>query len=91
MLSLNSHPRGGELVSSLVEGLEFAEIFHGIRGDDPEIVKGLMQKALKGPIQPIKESSTATSNIGRNITFELLLGTSRLRKNECFSVDYIVG
>ncbi len=65
------------LVWSLIEGQEFAEIFRGIAGYDPEVVRELMRKALKGPLRP--EDETDNSNQARNITFELLLG-SRFRR-----------
>jgi len=77
LLSLNTHPRVSELVWSVVEGQEFAEIFRGIRGYDPQIVKALMRRALKGPLHPNNE--TTRSNFARNTIFELLLG-ARLRR-----------
>ncbi len=77
LATLDSHPRREELVWSLVEALEFSEIFHGIHGYNPDIVKRLMQTALAGPLHPIDE--TLNSNIARNIVFELALG-ARLRR-----------
>jgi hypothetical protein len=64
------------LVWSLVEAQEFAEIFRGLDGHDPQIMKLLMRKVLKGTLHPSDE--TQSSNLGRNTAFELLLG-SRLR------------
>lgn len=75
--SLNKRPDVAELVWSLVEGQEFAEIFRGIRDYDPATIKRLMQKALKGPLHPNEE--TGASNIGRNTVFELRLGAGLRR------------
>jgi len=77
LLAFNTDPRVAELVWSLVEGQELAEIFQGIRGYDPHIVKRLMQRALKGPLHPLHE--TISSNIGRNTMFELMLA-ARFRR-----------
>src|SRR5216684_3912000 len=68
--ALEAQPAG--LVWSLVEGQEFAEIFKGIAGYDPETTKELMRKALKGPLRP--DDETGSSNLARNTIFELLLG-----------------
>jgi hypothetical protein len=77
LLSLNSHPRMAEFVWSLVEGLEFTNIFQGLRDYDPTILKLLLQKVLRGPIQPAHENNT--SNEARNIAFELMLGAGLRR------------
>lgn len=70
--ALERESRLPELVWSLVEGAEFAEIFRGIRGYDPAVVKRLMRKAVTGSLDPRLE--TASTNIGRNTVFELRLG-----------------
>jgi hypothetical protein len=70
---LNRRPDIVELIWSAIEGLEFAEIFRGICGYDAATVKRLMHKALKGPLHPGCETSSA-SNLGRNTVFELRLG-----------------
>jgi hypothetical protein len=70
--ALETDPRLPELVWSLVEGAEFTEIFRGIRGYDPAVVKRLMRKAVAGPLDPRLE--TASTNMGRNTVFELRLG-----------------
>lgn len=77
LLLFNAHPRLVEIVWSLVEGQEFANIFRGLRGYDTEILKPLMEKAVSGPVQPINERET--SRIARNTVFELTLG-ARLRQ-----------
>ena len=59
--ALEARPAG--LVWSLVEGEEFAEIFKVIAGYDPEIVKELMRKALKGPLRP--DDETDASNLAK--------------------------
>lgn len=74
---LHRRPDVVDLVWSLVEGQEFADIFQGIRDYDPVIVKSLMQKVLKGPLHPLQE--TYRSNLGRNTTFELRLGAALRR------------
>ncbi len=76
--ALETDPRLPELVWSLVEGAEFAEIFQGIQGYDPAIVKKLMRKAMTGPLDPKLE--TAKTNIGRNTVFELRLGAGFRRR-----------
>jgi len=70
--TLETESRLPELVWSLVEGAEFAEIFRGIRGYDPAVVKRLMRKAVAGPLDPRLEN--AKTNMGRNTVFELRLG-----------------
>gem|GEM_PF-1244958 len=75
--ALEIQPQVAGLVWSLVEGQEFAEIFRGITGYNPQVVKELMRRALKGPLRP--EDETETSNHGRNTIFELLLGSRFLR------------
>ncbi len=74
LLSLNKRADVAELVWSLVEGQEFADIFRGIRDYNPMIIKKLLQKALKGPLHPGHE--TGVSNVGRNTVFELRLGAA---------------
>jgi hypothetical protein len=71
---LDTDPRLPELVWSLVEGAEFADIFPEIRDDDPAVVKRLMLKAVTGPLDPRFE--TSCTNIGRNTVFELRLGAA---------------
>lgn len=78
LASLNTRPDVTELVWSAVEGQEFADIFRGIRGYDAAVVKRLLQKALKGPLQPLHETSDG-SNAGRNTIFELRLGAGLRR------------
>ncbi len=75
--SLNKRPDVAELIWSLVEGQEFADIFRGIRNYDAVIIKKLLQKALQGPLHPTHE--TPVSNIGRNTVFELRLGAALLQ------------
>jgi len=77
LASLNAHPRVAELVWSVVEAQELADIFRSLQGYEPQVMKRLMQKALTGPLQPIHE--TLNSNIARNTVFELALG-ARLRR-----------
>jgi hypothetical protein len=84
LASLNTHPRVAELVWSLVEAQELAEIFKGIEGYHPQTVKRLMQKALTGPLHPINE--TLTSNIARNTVFELTLATRLRRCGVCVTM-----
>ena len=72
LLALNTHPKVAEFVFSLVEGQELTDIFRGIRKYDPEVVKPLMRRALKGPLNPAEE--TTSSNSARNTIFELTLG-----------------
>lgn len=61
-----------ELQWSLVEGLEFLEIFDGLRQMAPNRWKEKLVTALQGPIVPDEES--ADSNLGRNTMFELNVG-----------------
>jgi hypothetical protein len=75
LASLQARPDLPELVWSAVEALEFANIFQGIRDYDAATLKSLMQKALKGPLHPLQETSDR-SNLGRNTTFELHLGAA---------------
>ncbi len=72
LLELNTHPRVDELIWSLVEGEEFTRIFRGLRGHDEQAIKSLLKRALRGPRRVIWE--TQTTNVARNITFELVLG-----------------
>ena len=85
--SLETDPRLPELVWSLVEGTEFAEIFRGIQGYDPAIVKKLMRKALTGPLDPRLE--TASTNLGRNTVFELRVAAGFRRAGACVTVGGI--
>lgn len=73
-LELERDPRLPELIWSLVEGAEFSEIFHGIRGYDEAVVRRLMRKAVNGPVDPRME--TQNSNEPRNTLFELRLGAA---------------
>jgi hypothetical protein len=83
--ALETESRLPELVWSLVEGAEFAEIFLGIRDyDDPAVVKRLMRKAAVGPLDPRLE--TASTNMGRNTVFELSLGTRLRRAAACVTM-----
>jgi hypothetical protein len=76
LASLNKRRDVAELVWSVVEGQEFADIFRGIRNYDPAVIKKLLQNALKGPLHPGDEIATDGSNIGRNTVFELRLGAA---------------
>ncbi len=71
--ALYKRPDLSELVWSLVEGQEFIEIFRGLRDYDSAVMRGLLEKAFRGPMNPTCE--TNASNIGRNTTFELRLGS----------------
>jgi len=71
---LQQRPDVDDLVWSLVEGTEFARIYEGLRGYDPTVIRGLMQKALRGPLHPNLEAPHNSSNTARNTTFELRLG-----------------
>ena len=75
--ALYKRPDLPELVWSLVEGQEFIEIFRGLRGYDSAIMRDLLEKALRGPMNPARE--TNASNIGRNTAFELRLGSGLRR------------
>jgi hypothetical protein len=77
--SLEMSPRVEELVWSLVEGQEFAEIFRGVRDYDPDGAAPLLRKALSGPVRPTDEKEGSNSNFARNTIFELLLA-ARLRR-----------
>jgi hypothetical protein len=70
--ALETDPRLRELVWSLVEGAELAEIFRGIQSNNSATLKKLMRRAIAGPLDPKHE--TANTNIGRNTLFELRLG-----------------
>ncbi|MBI3796439.1 MAG: hypothetical protein HY268_05635 [Deltaproteobacteria bacterium] len=78
LASLHARPDVPELVWSAVEAQELADIFHGISDYDPATIKSLMQKALKGPLHPLQETSDR-SNLGRNTTFELNLDAALRR------------
>jgi hypothetical protein len=70
--ALETEPRLRELVWSLVEGAELAEIFRGIQEYDRAVIKRLMRNAVIGPVDPGLE--TGITNIGRNTIFELRMG-----------------
>jgi hypothetical protein len=62
-----------ELVWSLVEGQQLAQIYDAISNyDSPEVLTKQLLKALRGPLNPVDEIDSAT-NEGRNTLFELLL------------------
>jgi hypothetical protein len=68
-----------ELVWSLVEGQEFADIYSGFQDDaSPALIESL-RTTLKGPLHPSAE--TSTSNRARNTAFQLSLA-SRLRRQD---------
>ena len=73
-LELEKDARFPELIWSLVEGAEFANIFRGIQGYDEAVVKKLMRKVVNAPLDPRLE--TQNSNEGRNTLFELRLGAA---------------
>jgi len=66
-----------ELMWSLVEGTEFADIYTALRDYDPGVLRKKLRDALKGPVAPPKE--TSRSNIGRNTMFELNLASRLVR------------
>ena len=74
-----------ELVWSVVEGQQLAEVFSSIQDYDPKAVKTLLKKALDGPVHPIDES--ATSNEARNTIFELMLGAQFRRAGASVVLD----
>lgn len=63
---------------SLVEGAEFADIFHGFKDFNPKLLANKFKLILKGPVHPNEE--TDATNLARNTTFELNLA-ARLRGN----------
>jgi hypothetical protein len=79
--SLNTRSDIVDLVWSVVEGQEFADIYKGINGYDEQTVKVLMQKAFNGPLNPSLE--TKNTNEGRNTVFELRLGANLRRAGAC--------
>jgi hypothetical protein len=61
-----------ELIWSLTEGNEWAEIFSGIREHRDESMCRLLRKAMRAPVDPRFENSS--THQGRDTTFELYLG-----------------
>jgi hypothetical protein len=61
-----------ELIWSLTEGNEWAEIFPGIRNHDEATIRRVLRKALDAPLDPQLETESTFE--GRNTRFELLLG-----------------
>lgn len=73
--------RAREMVWSIVEGQQLTTIFAGLQGYNPSVLKPLLSKALKGPLDPTDEDSSKSTNKARNILFELLLGAQFRRAN----------
>jgi hypothetical protein len=69
------------MVWSIVEGQQLTTIFAGLQGSDRSVLKRLLRKALKGPLDPTDEDSDKSTNKPRNILFELLLGAQFHRAN----------
>jgi hypothetical protein len=63
-----------DLVWSLVDAMEFSDIYAGLQGESPAVLKPLFRKALQGTLHPGKETAYR-SNIGRNTAFELRLAS----------------
>ena len=63
-----------DLVWSLVDAVEFSDIYAGLHSESPEILKPLFRKALQGTLHPGLETAHR-SNIGRNTAFELRLAS----------------
>jgi hypothetical protein len=61
-----------DLIWSLTEGSEWAEIFSGIRDHDEATIRRLLRKALDAPLDPRLETDATYE--GRNTRFELLIG-----------------
>lgn len=57
----------------LSEAREFSEMMPWIRSYPEAFLASKLEQALKGPLTPLKE--TSASNRGRNVAFELNLGT----------------
>ena len=54
---------------SLVEALEFRDIFQTFEKDDPKVIGPKLERALSGPMRPADE--TTKNADGRNTMFEL--------------------
>ena len=63
-----------DLVWSLVDAIEFSDIYAGLHSESPEVLKPLFRKALRGTLHPGQETAYR-SNIGRNTAFELRLAS----------------
>jgi hypothetical protein len=61
-----------ELVWSLVDAVEFTDIYAGLKDEPPAVLKPLFRKALQGTLHPGRETAYK-SNVGRNTAFELRL------------------
>jgi len=62
-----------QLMWSLIEAMEFADIYIHLRNYKPNILQKKLRAALKGPADPCAEMPSSSSNIGRNTMFELNL------------------
>jgi len=62
-----------QLMWSLIEAMEFADIYIHLRNYKPNILQKKLRAALKGPADPCAEITSSSSNIGRNTMFELNL------------------
>lgn len=67
-----------EIGWSLVEAIEFRNVFQALRNEDPKLVRRKIKDALQGPADPNRENKQ--SNLGRNTVFELNLA-ARLKGN----------
>lgn len=68
-----------QLMWSLIEAMEFADIYISLHDYEPKVLRKKLKIALKGPVDPGAEASAVSSNVGRNTMFELNLA-SRLRR-----------
>lgn len=60
-----------KLMWSLIEAMEFADIYFALCNYERNVLRKKLKDALKGPVDPSKE--THKSNVGRNTMFELNL------------------
>ena len=78
-----------QLMWSLVEGIEFSDVYIALRNYAPDVLQNKLRDALKGPLDPSAEIPSSSSNIGRNTMFELNLA-SRLHSKAvpvCFGIN----
>ena len=73
-LSVDRHR---EITWSLIEAKEFADAYIALEGCAPETLADRVKRALDGPVDPVDE--TGNNNRGRNLMFELSLGSSLIQ------------
>lgn len=85
-----------ELANSVFEANEFVKIYDSLHKHESDVFNNKLKSFIKGPVSYVKEDPKTSSNLARNIAFELLIAAEMSRAgyeiefNDKYDIGFIV-